>query len=65
MLAVGVLRSSGGESPDDRGGYVDGMAYDRDLANRVRECIGSEADLDERQMFGGLAFPISRVELGR
>ena len=35
------------------------MAYDLDLANRIRECIGVEAGLSERQMFGGLAFLIN------
>ena len=34
------------------------MAYDEDLANRVRELIGVEPDLSERKMFGGLAFLI-------
>jgi TfoX/Sxy family transcriptional regulator of competence genes len=35
------------------------MAYDEDLANRVREVIGSERDLTEKKMFGGLAFLIA------
>jgi TfoX/Sxy family transcriptional regulator of competence genes len=34
------------------------MAYDEDLANRIRELIGAEPDLTERKMFGGLAFLI-------
>jgi TfoX/Sxy family transcriptional regulator of competence genes len=34
------------------------MAYDEDLANRVRELIGQEAGLTEMRMFGGLAFLI-------
>ena len=34
------------------------MAYDEDLANRVRELIAVEAGLDEKKMFGGLAFLI-------
>jgi TfoX N-terminal domain len=34
------------------------MAYDEDLANRVRELIGAEAGLTEMRMFGGLAFLI-------
>ena len=34
------------------------MAYDEDLANRVRECIGLEDGLTEMKMFGGLAFLI-------
>lgn len=32
------------------------MAYDEDLADRIRELIGGEADLTEKRMFGGLAF---------
>jgi len=34
------------------------MAYDEDLANRIRELIGAEPDLTEQRMFGGLAFLI-------
>jgi hypothetical protein len=32
------------------------MAYDLDLADRVRRLLAGEADLAERRMFGGLAF---------
>ena len=32
------------------------MAYDEDLANRIRELIASERGVQEKQMFGGLAF---------
>jgi TfoX/Sxy family transcriptional regulator of competence genes len=32
------------------------MAYDEDLANRIRELIAAERDVGERKMFGGLAF---------
>ncbi len=32
------------------------MAYDEDLANRIRELIAAEPDLREQAMFGGLAF---------
>jgi TfoX/Sxy family transcriptional regulator of competence genes len=32
------------------------MAYDEELAGRVRDLIGSEPDLAEKKMFGGLAF---------
>lgn len=31
------------------------MAYDEDLANRVRELVGKEKGLTEQRMFGGLA----------
>ena len=34
------------------------MAYDEGLADRIRELLGSEADLAEMKMFGGLAFLI-------
>lgn len=34
------------------------MAYDEDLANRVRELVGGEPQLTEQKMFGGLAFLI-------
>jgi TfoX/Sxy family transcriptional regulator of competence genes len=33
-----------------------GMAYDEDLANRVRELIAGEPDVSEQGMFGGLVF---------
>ena len=41
------------------GGYGAGVAYDLDLANRIREIIGAESGLSERPMFGGLAFLIN------
>ena len=34
------------------------MAYDEDLADGIRELLGSESDLTEKKMFGGLAFLI-------
>src|SRR5437867_1036250 len=34
------------------------MAYDTDLADRIRELIASESGLTEQKMFGGLAFLI-------
>ena len=34
------------------------MAYDQDLANRIRELIADLPDLEEQRMFGGLAFLI-------
>jgi len=34
------------------------VAYDEDLADSLRELLGSESDLTERKMFGGLAFLI-------
>ena len=32
------------------------MAYDEDLANRIRELLAGEPDVTEKTMFGGLAF---------
>ena len=32
------------------------MAYDEDLANRLREALAGEDAITERKMFGGLAF---------
>lgn len=33
-----------------------GMAYDEDLANRIREMLAGDPEIDEKRMFGGLAF---------
>lgn len=33
-----------------------GMAYDEDLADRIRELIAGEPDVTEQRMFGGLVF---------
>ena len=35
------------------------MAYDEDLANRLRELIAGEPDVTEQRMFGGLAFLVA------
>ncbi len=32
------------------------VAYDEELANRIRELIAGDADVTEKRMFGGLAF---------
>jgi len=32
------------------------MAYDEELADRIRALLGDRADLTEKKMFGGLAF---------
>ena len=34
------------------------MAYDEDLADRIRELISADRDVEEKRMFGGLAFLI-------
>lgn len=35
------------------------MTYDEDLADRIRELLGSETGLAEKSMFGGLAFMVN------
>jgi TfoX/Sxy family transcriptional regulator of competence genes len=35
------------------------MAYDEDLANRIRELLAAERGIEEKRMFGGLAFLIN------
>jgi TfoX/Sxy family transcriptional regulator of competence genes len=32
------------------------MAYDEDLADRIRELVAAESGVTEKRMFGGLAF---------
>jgi hypothetical protein len=35
------------------------MAYDEDLAYRIRELVAAERGVEEKRMFGGLAFLIN------
>jgi TfoX/Sxy family transcriptional regulator of competence genes len=35
------------------------MAYDEELAERVRELLSPRADVSERKMFGGIAFMLA------
>jgi TfoX/Sxy family transcriptional regulator of competence genes len=35
------------------------MAYDTDLAERIRELLGTVRGVDEKRMFGGLAFLVN------
>jgi TfoX/Sxy family transcriptional regulator of competence genes len=35
------------------------MGYDQELADRIRRLMGSDPDLTEKKMFGGLAFLIA------
>jgi TfoX/Sxy family transcriptional regulator of competence genes len=35
------------------------VAYDEDLADRIRELVGTEANVTEKKMFGGLASLVS------
>ncbi len=35
------------------------MAYDEDLADRIRELLGAQRGVEEKRMFGGLAFMVN------
>ncbi|OBB64243.1 TfoX/Sxy family protein [Mycobacterium sp. 852014-50255_SCH5639931] len=35
------------------------MAYDENLANEIRELVASEPGVEEKRMFGGLAFLVN------
>jgi TfoX/Sxy family transcriptional regulator of competence genes len=35
------------------------MAYDEDLADRIRDLIADDPDVTEKRMFGGLAFLVA------
>lgn len=35
------------------------MAYDEELADRVRDVLDAQSDLTEREMFGGIAFMLA------
>jgi TfoX/Sxy family transcriptional regulator of competence genes len=35
------------------------MAYDEELADRIRDALGHRDDVEERKMFGGLAFMVA------
>jgi TfoX/Sxy family transcriptional regulator of competence genes len=39
-----------------RSAMMPSMAYDEDLANRIRELIAGDPNVTEQRMFGGLAF---------
>jgi TfoX/Sxy family transcriptional regulator of competence genes len=41
-----------------RGRYAAAVAYDEELAGRIRELIPESQDATEKKMFGGLAFMI-------
>jgi TfoX N-terminal domain len=51
-----------GASPDSTArpnrSTIAAVAYDEDLAQRIRELVSAEAGLTETKMFGGLAFLI-------
>jgi len=39
------------------------MAYDEDLANRIREALAGQDAVTEKRMFGGLAFLVDDADL--
>ena len=45
--------------PVPRQGYGVGVAYDEDLAYRIRELLAGESGISEMRMFGGLAFLVA------
>src|SRR5512144_1859449 len=42
-----------------RSGHTADVAYDEELANRIREVVQDEPGLSEKRMFGGLAFLVN------
>src|SRR5215469_9431956 len=42
--------------PGPRSVPIVAMVYDQELAGRIRQLIGSDPELTEKKMFGGLAF---------
>jgi TfoX/Sxy family transcriptional regulator of competence genes len=56
-LALGPL-ARGGARGSARSGTIAAVAYDEELADRIRELLGAEPGLTEKKMFGGLAFLI-------
>ncbi len=51
LLVTAVAALVGAYRPYDRG-----VAYDEDLADRIRELVGDQERVREQKMFGGLAF---------
>ena len=49
-------RSRLARNSEPRSAYALVVAYDEDLANRIRSMLGPEPGLTEKKMFGGLAF---------
>lgn len=48
-----TARGGLGEPP-----YASAMAYDEELADRIRELLSDRADVSEQKMFGGLGFMV-------
>ncbi len=64
MFGVAMFDESSGSASSAVSGRaprcrtIAAMAYDEELADRMRELLGGESDLTEQKMFGGLAFLI-------
>jgi hypothetical protein len=63
MSRIPVILPGGGESPPGAAsrhavGTIGAVACDQVLARRIRQLIGSDPELTEKKMFGGLAFLI-------
>src|SRR6266508_1609316 len=61
--STGCSHASAGDPTSDEVPYADlpydrPVAYDEELADRIRELVGGESDLTEKKMFGALAFLI-------
>jgi hypothetical protein len=56
--AARVSAATTGIPPSLVATYDGGMAYDEELARRIRELVGDQPALSEQKMFGGLAFLI-------
>jgi TfoX N-terminal domain len=52
------MRTAGFAAARPAVGTIGAMAYDEELAERIRQLIGSDPELTEKKMFGGLAFLI-------
>jgi TfoX/Sxy family transcriptional regulator of competence genes len=50
------MRTTEGDTSGARYASTPPMAYDEDLANRLRELLADEDAVTEKKMFGGLAF---------
>ena len=55
-LVHAVVKSEELLSEAHRHSIISCVAYDEDLANRIRELIATEPGVTEKRMFGGLAF---------
>jgi hypothetical protein len=54
---VTIAACTGGD-PDAGPAYARSVAYDEELADRIRELLAGERGVTEKRMFGGLAFLI-------